>query len=74
MSQWTEFVRHLYQPGDPIDVIVCVLCDDEHPLILLDNEIADCCRCGRRVQFRPECPAGPKTCIECAVAMAKAKP
>jgi hypothetical protein len=73
MSRWTEFVRHLpvYQPGDPVDFVVCVPCGDGYPLLLLDNEIADCTRCGTRVQFRPDVPPGPKVCIECAMAKAQ---
>jgi hypothetical protein len=73
MSRWTEFVRHLpvARPGEAIDFVICVPCGDGHPLILLDNEIADCCKCGIRVQFRPECPPAPKVCVGCAVAIAK---
>ena len=59
----------VYPPGERIDVIVCVPCDDDHPLLLLDNEVADCSKCGRRVQHRPNCPAGPKTCLHCAAVM-----
>jgi hypothetical protein len=51
------------------DIVVCQLCDDAHPLIFLDNEIGDCVRCRRRLQFRPDCPRGAMHCAECALAM-----
>ena len=50
-------------------VIVCALCDDDHPLLFLDNQVADCVACGRRVQFRPDCPPGPRHCVPCALAL-----
>jgi hypothetical protein len=53
-------------------LIVCALCDDEHPLMFLDNQVADCVSCGRRVQFRPDCPPGPRHCIPCALALVEA--
>ncbi len=67
-----EDVRTLAD-GDPcgIDAIICRPCDDAHPLLLLDNEIGQCRTCGRRVQFRPHCPTGEKTCIFCAVELVR---
>ena len=63
----------LVADGDPRPtLIVCVLCDDDHPLIFLDNQVADCVGCGRRVQFRPDCPPGPRHCVPCALALVEA--
>ncbi|HEV2098728.1 MAG TPA: hypothetical protein VGR45_07345 [Stellaceae bacterium] len=52
--------------GEVVDAILCRACDDDHPLLELDNEVGECASCGRRVQFRPHCPPGPKTCLFCA--------
>jgi hypothetical protein len=51
------------------DIVVCQLCDDDHPLIFLDNETGDCLRCRRRLQFRPDCPRGAMHCPDCALAL-----
>jgi hypothetical protein len=53
------------QPGERFDFVICVRCDDAHPLLLLDNLIGDCGRCGSRVQFRPDAPDFPKLCLDC---------
>jgi hypothetical protein len=59
--------------GDPSPtLIVCALCDDDHPLVFLDNQVADCVACGCRVQFRPDCPPGPRHCVPCALALVEA--
>jgi len=67
----SERLEHNVKPHDPqaapsYNLILCRRCDDAHPLMFLDNETADCCVCGCRVQFRPDVPPGPKTCLICA--------
>jgi hypothetical protein len=60
-----------HQAGDNVDMIICRPCDDQHPLLQIDNQISDCGKCGRPVQFRPHCPPGIKTCLFCAVEAVK---
>lgn len=55
--------------GEEFDAVVCVRCDDDHPLLMLDNLIGECGRCAGRVQFRPTSPPGPRLCVECALAL-----
>ena len=58
--------------GQPVDVIVCCACDDDHPLLRLEHEIADCADCGRRLQFDPRLPHdGRMLCVWCALTRAK---
>ena len=52
--------------GDQVDALLCLLCDDAHPLLFLDNLVGKCAVCGGRVQFRPTAPAGPRHCLICA--------
>jgi hypothetical protein len=54
--------------GGPSTTILCRACDDDHPLLQLDNDIDDCVGCRRRVQFRQCMPPGPHLCFWCAVA------
>jgi len=42
--------------GDTADVLLCMRCDDAHPLLFLDNLIGHCGDCGCRVQYRPDAP------------------
>jgi hypothetical protein len=51
--------------GEPAETLLCSACDDEHPLLFLDNEIADCGDCGRRLQYRPEMPIDALTRFRC---------
>jgi hypothetical protein len=58
----------LAKPGELYDAVICLLCDDAHPLMLLDNEIGQCRDCGRRVQHRPGLPPHLElACLSCTV-------
>lgn len=58
---------------DDIDLVVCVKIDGK-PLLLPDNLVGTCHRCGAPIQFRPYVPAViPKMCIECATATLEEK-
>ncbi|HEY1301461.1 MAG TPA: hypothetical protein VGF07_13260 [Stellaceae bacterium] len=57
-----------HRPGDTYDVVLCLLALDDRPLRSADNRTALCHDCGRRVQYRPESPAGPYSCLPCAAA------
>src|SRR5215831_14798096 len=46
-------------------VLLCMACDDERPLLSIDNLVGDCGSCGRRVQYRPDAPVGAETELEC---------
>jgi len=60
------------EPGEEVEAVFCSLCDDDHPLISLDNEIGQCSRCQRRVQHRPSVQAGwPLFCLFCALTFIK---
>ena len=52
--------------GEALDAVLCLLCDDGHPLLYLDNLIGRCRDCRGRVQFRPTAPPGPRLCLICA--------
>ncbi|WFU42626.1 hypothetical protein QA640_09280 [Bradyrhizobium sp. CB82] len=50
------------------DFVVCVLYLAEEGLLLPDNVLDRCWKCGRRVQLRPTVPTGPRRiCIEDAI-------
>jgi hypothetical protein len=36
------------------------------PLLMPDNQIGVCCKCGVSVQFRPRAPRGLRICMPCA--------
>jgi hypothetical protein len=61
----------------PDSVLVCVPCDDDHPLLHLDNVLGDCAGCGRRLQLRPGLPPEvmrlPLLCPFCALVRAEGR-
>ena len=53
------------KPRKP-DFVVCILAPEGEPLWFADNVIAACSLCKRRIQHRPDIPAGiPLACFEC---------
>ena len=47
-------------------IIVCARARDNEPLLLPDNKMDFCSRCGHKVQFRPNLPPGPEfVCFDC---------
>ena len=58
------------EEAESADVIVCM--PFTMPLILSDNLLGNCARCGAPVQYRPHVPRRPvKLCPSCAVAQIK---
>jgi hypothetical protein len=52
--------------GEEAEFIVCSLLSD--PLILSDNIISVCCKCGELIQHRPHIPKGLRTvCMPCMI-------
>lgn len=52
--------------GEEADCVVCRLVST--PLYFPDNQVGNCTRCHRMIQFRPHAPKGPpKVCDECAI-------
>ncbi len=49
------------------NIVVCAPAPDNQPLILPDNVMDWCARCGCKVQHRPDIPPGPeRVCTPCA--------
>lgn len=63
-----------HRPGDSYDVVLCMLYGEDRGLLLADNRLADCRDCGRRVQYRPGSPPGPRLCLPCAAAALLGEP
>lgn len=56
------------------DYIVCAPAPDGLPLIMPDNVMNFCCKCGCKVQHRPGLPPGPKhICSLCVMEDIKAE-
>ncbi len=50
------------------DIVVCARAEDNKPLLMPDNVMDLCSRCGCKVQLRPYVPPGPKrVCHECGL-------
>lgn len=46
------------------EYVVCSRISD--PLLMPDNVIGTCCKCGNQIQHRPHIPTGPPTvCVPC---------
>jgi hypothetical protein len=53
--------------GPPGKTILCRACDDDYPLRAPANRLADCRKCGRRIQYQPTSSTGHRICYWCAV-------
>jgi hypothetical protein len=52
------------EDGDDARYMVCRRLTQ--PMLMPDNEIGLCTRCGEAIQFRPHAPSGPpKVCVVC---------